>query len=119
MSATLEQGLIILVFTTIVVLVVLTIFVVRVLINMFKLTESLDKTTEIINTEIEPTIKELNQVLNNVNKLAESADTQMTNAKQGLAKILGVAGIALGGLKSFSGSFLKGFSSAMKLFIKK
>lgn len=119
MSPILEQGLIILVFTTIVVLIILTIFAVRVLINTFKLTKNLDKTAEILNNELEPTIRELNQVLTNVNKIADSADTQMNNAKQVLTKILGTAGVALGGLKAFSGSFFKGFTSALNLFIKK
>ncbi len=119
MSPILEQGLIILVFTSIVVLIVLTVFIVRVLINMFKLTKNLDNTTTILNNELEPTIKELNQVLTNVNKFANSADTQMNNAKHLIAKVIGVAGVALGGIKSFSGSFFKGFTSAMKLFIKK
>ena len=119
MSTTLEQGLIILVFTSIVVLVILTIFAVKVLINTAKLTENLNKTTDVLNNELEPTIKELNQVLTNVNKIANSADTQMTNAKQVCSRVLGIAGIALSGLKSFSGSFFKGFSSAINLFTKK
>ena len=119
MSTTLEQGLIILVFTSIVVLVVLAVFIVRVLINAAKLTENLNKTTDVLNNELEPTIKELNQVLTNVNRFADSAATQMIKTKQLLSRVLGVAGIALGGIKSFSGSFFKGFSSAMKLFMKK
>ena len=119
MSTTLEQGLIVLVFTAIVVLVVLAVYVVRVLINLCKLTQKLDETTTILNSELEPTMKELNQVLANVNKIADSADAQVTNAKQVLAKILGAAGLALSGLKAFSGSFFKGFGTALKIFMKK
>ena len=119
MSSTLEQGLIVLVFTAIVVLVVLTVYVVRVLINLFVLTKKLDETTTILNSELEPTIKELNQVLVNVNKIADSADAHMTSAKNVIAKILGAAGVALSGLKAVSGSFFKGFSAALKIFMKK
>lgn len=119
MSTTLEQGLIILVFTSIVVLVILTVFAVRVLINAAKLTENLNKTADVLNTELEPTIKELNQVLTNVNKIANSADAQVTNVKKLLARVLGVAGVAIGGMKTLSGSFFKGFFSALKLFTKK
>ena len=119
MSTTLEQGLIILVFTSIVVLVVLAVYVVRVLINLFNLTEKLNQTTTILNNELEPTIKELNHVLVNVNKIADSADAHVTSAKKVLAKILGAAGVALSGLKAFSGSFFRGFGAALKLFMKK
>ncbi|MBQ2871058.1 DUF948 domain-containing protein [bacterium] len=119
MSPILEQGLIILVFTAIVVLIVLAVFIVRVLINASILAENINKTTDMLNNELEPTIKELNQVLSHVNKFADSADTQMTNAHKLISKVMGVTGIAMSGLKSFSGSFLKGFISAAKLFIKK
>ena len=119
MSSRLEQGLIILVITTAVVIAVLAVYIVRVLISMHKLTTKLEETTTIVNNELEPTIKELNQVLINVNKIAGSADAQMTNVKQVLAKILGALSLALGGLKTFSGSFFKGFASAIKLFGKK
>ena len=119
MSPTLEQGLIILVFTSIVVLVVLSIFLVKVLLNVLKLTKNLDETTTIINNELEPTIKELNQVLINVNKIADSADSSITNVKSVLSTVLGATGTVVNGLKSVSGSFLKGFISAYKFFSKK
>ena len=119
MSTTLEQGLIILVFTSIIVLVVLTVFAVKVLINFNKLTKNLDETTVMLNEELKPTIKELNEVLVNVNKIADKADMQFNSAKQLISKILGVSGLLFNGVKSFSGSFFKGFTTAMSMFTKK
>lgn len=119
MSIVLEQGLIFLVFTTIVVLLVVSVYLVKFLINLANLTKNLDETTVIVKEELEPTIKELNKVLVNVNKVAEGADLQMHNAKKLLSKLLGVTGTALGGLKTIGGSFVKGFFSAIKFFLKK
>ena len=81
--------------------------------------KNLNKTTDILNNELEPTMNELKQVLTNVNKIADSADAQVTNVKNAMGKVFNIAGAAANGIKSISGGFFKGLLTAVKLFSKK
>lgn len=119
MTSPLQISLIFLIFTTIIIGVIVAIFLIKLLIDLSKLTVNLDEVTTLVKREIEPTLKEIKQALNNINALAQSADKQFDVAKKVLTGVVGASGIALGGLKSVSGGFLKGMLSGLKLFRKK
>lgn len=119
MTTALEISLIFLIFSTIIIGVIVSVFLIKLLIDLSKLTVNLDETTTLVKREIEPTLKEIKQALNNINSIAQSADKQFNVAKKVLSGVLGASGIALGGLKTISGGFLKGILAGLKLFKKK
>ena len=119
MSTTLEVSLMFLIFTTIILGVVITVFLVKFIIDLSKLTTNLDEVTTVVKQEIEPTLKELKETLNNINSIAKSADKQMDFVKKALSAALGAGGIAFCGIKNISGGFFKGLSAGLKLFRKK
>lgn len=119
MSTALEISLIFLIFTTIIIGIIIAVFLIKLLIDVSKLTVNLDEVTTLVKREIEPTLNEIKQALNNLNSLAKSADKQFDVAKKVLSGVIGASGIALGGLKTISGGFLKGILAGLKLFKKK
>lgn len=119
MSTALEVSLIFLIFTTIIIGVIVTVFLIKLLIDLSKLTVNLDEVTTLVKREVEPTLKEIKEALNNINTLAKSADKQFDVAKKILSGVLGASGMALGGLKTISGGFMKGILAGFKLFRKK
>lgn len=119
MSPTMELGLIFLIFTTVIMLILVGAFLIKLLIDLSKLTCNIDETTTIVKQEIEPTLKELKETVQGLNSLAHSADKQIDALKKVLSSLLGIGGAAFCGLKSFSGLFLKGLLAGMKLFKKR
>ncbi len=119
MTPTLEISIIFLIFTTIILGVVISVFVIRLLIDLSRLTVNLDETATVVKQEIEPTLKELKETLNNLNSIAKSADKQVDVIKKVLSGLVGASGLAFCGLKNISGGFLKGLLAGMKLIKKK
>lgn len=119
MTTTLEVSLIFLIFATIILGTIITVFLVKFLMDLSKLTTNVDEVTTVVKQEIEPTLKELKETLNNINSIAKSADKQVDFIKKTLSAAIGAGGIALCGIKNVSGGFFKGLSTAFKLFKKK
>lgn len=119
MTTALQVSIMFLIFTTIVLGIIVTVFFIRLLMDMSKLTTNLDETTTIVKKEIEPTLKEIKEALNNINSIAKTADKQVDLIKKVLSSLVGVSGLAFCGIKNVSGGFLKGLSAGMKLFRKK
>ena len=115
MSATLEIALLFLIVAVIIVLG----FLVKLLIDSIKLVKNLNETTTIVKNEIEPTLKELNKTLENLNSFAKDADIQFTKARKLLTSLLGFGSVALGGVKNITGGFLKGLIAGIKFFTQK
>ena len=115
MSPTLEIALLFLIVAVIIVLG----FLVKLIIDSIKLVQNLDETTTIVKTEIEPTIKELNKTLENLNSLTNGADAQINKIRKILSGILGVGLFALGGMKNITGGFFRGVMEGIKFFTNK
>ena len=115
MSPTLEIALLFLIIAVIIVLG----FLLKLIIDSIKLVQNLDETTTIVKNEIEPTIKELNKTLENLNSLTEGADRQIVLVRKLLSGILGIGSFALGGMKNITGGFFKGVTEGIKLFTQK
>lgn len=118
MTTTLQVSIMFLIFTTIVLGVVITVFLIKLINDMSKLTVNLDEVATIVKQEIEPTLKEVKEALSNINSIAKSADKQVDVIKKLLSGLVGVSGLAFCGMKNISGGFLKGISAGMKLFRK-
>jgi uncharacterized protein YoxC len=119
MSPSLETSIIFLIFTTIIICIVTAVFFIKLLIDLSKLTLNIDEVTSLVKKEIEPTLNEIKEALNNINTLAKSADKQVDTVKKILTGVIGASGVALGGIKTISGGFLKGILAGLKLFRKK
>ena len=115
MSPTPEIALLFLIIAVIIVLG----FLLKLIIDSIKLVQNLDETTTIVKNEIEPTIKELNKTLENLNSLTEGADRQIVLVRKLLSSILGIGSFALGGMKNITGGFFKGVMEGIKFFTQK
>jgi len=112
-----------LVVATAIILIVIGGFLIKLLIDLSKLTRNLDETTTIVKSEIEPTLEELNKALKSINSIAENADRQVDSLSKFFEHVLGLSASVITRAKDLSGGLLKGFvkglMSIIKLFIKK
>ena len=108
----------ILMITTIICIVVLTVFAVKLIISVTKLTDNANVIATSVQKEIEPTLQELKEAARSINSIANNADTKFQNAKTGLASFIGLGACLGGKLKSFSEGILKGISFGASLFKK-
>ena len=119
----LNQGLTFLACSTGVILIIVSIFVIRLLVDLSKLTKNVDETTTIVKTEIEPTLKELNIALQKINSIAQSADKQVDSLSKLIENAFGASSIVFSRAKNISGGvvkgLVKGFALLVKLFLKK
>ena len=112
----LNQGLTFLTWVTGIVLIVVSSFLVKLLIDLSKLAKNLTETSQVLNTELKPTLQELSETLKTINELVKTTDKGFDNIKNAVEKFVGKT-------KSVSenilGGFLKGFASVFGLFSKK
>lgn len=114
-----EIGILILASITLVLIVILTGFIIKLFIDADKLINNVNEVTILVKNGVEPTLEELKKTLENVNSIAKQADRQVDAIKKAFSVILGTGGLAACGLKNISGGFLKGIMSGFKLFRRK
>ncbi len=112
----LNQGLTFLAWVTSVVLVVVAGFLIKLLIDLSKLSKNLNETSVMLNTELKPTLQELSETLHTINDLVKSTDKGVDNVKDIIQRVIGKTKLLS---ESILGGFLKGFVSMMGLFSKK
>lgn len=119
----LNHGLTFLAVATGIILVVIGGFLIKLLINLSKLTKNINETTEIVKSELEPTFEELNKALKSVSSIAQNADKQVDSLSKLFENILGAGSIAFTRAKKLSGGIfknvVKGLVELVKLFVKK
>lgn len=115
MSPTLEIALLFLIIAVIIVLG----FLIKLIIDSIKLVQNIDETTTIVKNEIEPTLKELNKTLENINSLTNDTDNKINQIRKILTGTLGIGSFALGGVRNITGGFFKGLIEGIKFFSKK
>lgn len=119
----LYHGLTFLAVATGIILTLVGIFLVRLLIDLSKLTKNLDETTTIVKAEIKPTLDEFNCALKSIHSIAQTADKQVDSLAKILESALGVSALAYTRAKKLSGGLVKGFVQGLitmiKLFVKK
>jgi uncharacterized protein YoxC len=116
LSPLLEQSLIFFTYTTTIILVVISVFLVKLLIELSLLAKTSQNVVEMFGKEIEPTISELQTVLKNVNTITSTADEKVEALKHNVNAILeplrsNVAKFKLG--------FLKILAQGINTFLKK
>lgn len=115
-QALLNNGLTFLAISTGIIVLIVGGFVVKLLFDLSKLVQNVNVTTELLNTELKPTLKELNQALESVNKIVQNTGEGMGNVKLGLENVLNRTKILSGNVIA---GFLRGFGAVYSLFGKK
>lgn len=119
MSTVVELSLVLLIFVVIAATIVVSVYLVKLLIELNVLTKNANDTTTIVKNELEPILTELKQTMTSINTIAQNADNQMATVKKVIASAVGLSSVLFGSFGKVSGGFMKGFSSAFNLFRKK
>lgn len=119
----LNQGLTFLAVATGIMLVIVGGFLIKLLVDLSKLTKNLDETTAIVKSEVKPTLQELNKTLRSVNSIAQNADKQVDSLSKFIENILGAGATLFTRAGKLSGGIIKGFTQGLvtiiKMFLKK
>lgn len=91
-------------------------FLIKLLINLATLAKNLNDTSVLINTELKPTLNELNQTLASINSIIKSTDEGVDNFKTAVERIFGKTKALTGNI---FGGIIKGFATAFNMFSKK
>ena len=112
----LNHGLTFLAVATGIVVIVVAYFLVKLIMDLTVLSKNLNETSVMLNTELKPTLKELNETIHSINSLVQSTDEGVGNVKISLEN-------ALTKTKSLSesifGGFVKGFMTVYSFFNRK
>ena len=108
----------ILLITTIICLVVLTAFVIKLIISITRLSDNANVIATSVQKEIEPTLKELQEAAKSINSIANTADEKFAGVKSGISSVVGAGSVLGGKLKSFSKGILKGIAFGLNLLKK-
>lgn len=111
----LNQGLTFLVWATGIVLIVVAGFLVKFLIDLSALAKNLNQTSIIVNTELKPTLNELNQTLSSINEIVKNTDKGVGDFKSAISGLMDKTKLISGNL---IGGLIKGFSTAYNMFKK-
>lgn len=114
----LEISLITLVCTSVVCLILLTVFIVKLLSNTNKLVKGLNQATETINSELKPVVDDLKESVKGIKSLIDTADNRVKVMNCALNGVLGAAGVLGGKLKGVASGLIEGFKAGMSLFKK-
>ena len=115
MSEILEISLIILIIT----FIVMSGFIIKLLIDTSKLVQNLDETTNLIKTELEPALKEVNKIVSGLNIFKTETDGKIKIAKKVIASVLGMSTLAIFGLRNISNGLVKDFCTGLKIFMRR
>ncbi|MBR5303825.1 MAG: hypothetical protein IKU37_03255 [Candidatus Gastranaerophilales bacterium] len=113
-----NTSLIILLLTTTICIIALSVFVIKFVISITKLSDNASTIATSVSKEIEPTLQELKEAVKSINSIANNADIKFKNAKVGIASALGLTACFGGKLKDFIQGISKGISFGMKMFKK-
>ncbi len=112
----LNNGLTFLAVSTGIMVLVVGGFLIKLLVDLSKLTKNANETTVLLNSELKPTLTELNKTLKSVNEIVQNTGEGMGNMKLGIESIFKKTKLLSGTVLS---AFLKGFMGAYTLFCKK
>lgn len=116
LSPLLQQSLIFFTYTSTIILVVISVFLVKFLMELSLLTKTSQKVVEMFGQEIEPTIQELQKALKSVNTIASTADEKVEALKNNVSAIINPL---QSNLAKFKLGFLKTIVQGLNLFLKK
>lgn len=112
----LNNGLTFLAVTTAVVFAVIGYYLIKLLKDLSVLAKNVNDTSVLLNTELKPTLQELNETMRSINSIIQNTDEGVGNVKSSIET-------ALTKTKAFSesllGGFFKGFMTVYSLIKRK
>ena len=118
-AASLYQGLTFLAWTSVVFLIVVGIFIVKLLFDCTKLVKTVDKTATIINDSAKPIIEDVTETVNIISKMVKKTETKVNSLKGLSEKTSKIIFKIFSKTTSIAGIISKGVWSLIKTFIKK
>lgn len=119
-TAQLYQGLTFLAYATGIIVILVGIMLVKVLFDLSKLTGNLNETTEIVKTELTPTLKNINKSVEIVSGIIIKTDEGINKFKEAILKSpLGIISKLTSATGSLAKGFFSGLSAVIKMFAKK
>lgn len=112
----LNQGLTFLAWATGIVIIIVGAFLVKLIYDLIKLSKNVNETAILINTELKPTLNELNETLRSINAIVKNTDQGVDSFKNAVEKTLGKTKLVS---ESIIGGIIKGFTTVYKMFTKK
>lgn len=112
----LNQGLTFLYISSGLFLLVVGGFLVKLIYDLSILARNANQTTTIINTELKPTLDELNKTIKSFNEIIQNTGEGVGNMKLGLENVISKTKLVSG---SLFGGLVKGFMTVYSLFCKK
>lgn len=91
-------------------------FLTKLIFDISKLAQNLKQTTIILNSELKPTMEELNKALKSFNNIVQNTGEGVGNVKLGIENVLNKTKLFSGNVLS---GFLKGFMALYTIFAKK
>lgn len=111
-------SLIVLTCITSIFLVVIGAFLIKLLYDLSKLAQTANSTTEVIQTELEPTLKELREAAGSLKNIANGADSNITNFKNTVSGAFDASFKVGQKVKGLANGLLKGLLVGLKIFKK-
>lgn len=111
----LNQGLTFLAWATGIVIIIVGAFLVKLIYDLIKLSKNVNETAILINTELKPTLNELNETLRSINAIVKNTDQGVDSFKNAVEKTLGKTKLVS---ESIIGGIIKGFTTVYKMFTK-
>ncbi|HIQ89903.1 TPA: hypothetical protein IAA68_08790 [Candidatus Galligastranaerophilus faecipullorum] len=114
-----NASLMALLIVTAVVILILGILLARLIINLTLLSKNVDSIAQSVQSEIQPTLKELREAAQSINSIANNADTQFSGIQSALKSVLGASSLVGCKMKGLMDGLVKGISFGLNLFNKK
>lgn len=114
----LYNGLAFLAFATGIIFIIIAYVLIRLLVDLSKLTKNLDETTTIVKSELKPTLSELNKTLASINSIAQNADRQVNSFSKLFEGALGTGTFAFLKAKKFSSEMVRNIAKGFLTFCK-
>ncbi|MFR1672744.1 MAG: DUF948 domain-containing protein [Candidatus Gastranaerophilaceae bacterium] len=111
----LNQGLTFLAWATGIVVIIVAGFLVKLLIDLSALAKNVNETSVLLNNELKPTLKELNETLASINAIVKSTDKGVDNFKTAVERTFGKTKLIS---ESIFGGIIKGFTTVYSMFAK-
>lgn len=114
-----DVGLTILVYVTALVVIVVGGFLVKLIYDLSEFAKSAKSTSDLIQTELEPTLKELQETMTSIKSIANTADSNFTSVKDAVGRIIEKSSSIGTKFKGMLSGIVKGVEFGLKLFRRK
>ncbi len=114
-----NMTLVILLSVTTLVILVLGVLAAKLIINLTLLSKNVDSIAQSVQSEIQPTLKELKEAAKSINSIANNADTQFSGIQAALKNVLGASSVVGCKMRGLVSGLIKGIGFGLNLFNKK